>query len=114
MVYFLTLAEQGNAGVAQLGNPIKIGYTNDLRRRLQQLEKAYGCPLLLLAIAEGGRSEERSLHRRLAYLRIGKTEFFRPGRELLEIIRGQKEHGAAATDGQHCVLEIDVHRLRNL
>jgi hypothetical protein len=68
------------------GGPVKIGFTDDVQLRQQQLEASYGRPLALLATMEGGRAEEASIHRRFRQLRLGRTEQFRPGRELMEFI----------------------------
>jgi hypothetical protein len=65
---------------------IKIGTTRDVEGRLSGLESHYGRPLALLATMRGGRATERKLQERFAHLRIGKTEQFRPGPDLLEFI----------------------------
>jgi hypothetical protein len=46
----------------------------------------YGQPLALLATMPGDRSTEREIHERFSHLRLGKTEQFQPGRDLLEFI----------------------------
>lgn len=76
-VYFVQAAD---------GGPIKIGTSVDVRARLKQLELAYKRPLAMLAEMPGGREEEGAIHERFSHLRIGRTEQFRPGPDLLEFI----------------------------
>jgi len=68
------------------GGPIKIGFTDDIERRREQLEAIYGTPLAVLATMDGGRDEETEVHRRFSHLRFGRTEQFRPTSELMEFI----------------------------
>jgi len=77
MIYFLQPID---------GGPVKIGHSADVEARLRQLEAHYGRPLALLAVREGGRDEEQAVHERFAHLRLGRTEQFRPARELMEFI----------------------------
>lgn len=68
------------------GGPIKIGCSDDVPRRLRQLEAHYGQPLALLATMSGGRDEEQAIHARFAHLRLGRTEQFRPATDLMTFI----------------------------
>jgi hypothetical protein len=68
------------------GGPVKIGHSEDVEARVRQLEGHYGRPMALLATMPGGRDEERAVHDRFAHLRLGRTEQFRPDRELFEFI----------------------------
>lgn len=68
------------------GGPIKIGFSDDVDRRWAQLESHYGQPLALLATMPGGRDEEAEIHRRFADLRLGRTEQFRPGADLMAFL----------------------------
>ena len=68
------------------GGPVKIGHSEDVDRRREQLESHYGRPLALLKVMPGGRDEERALHERFAEHRIGRTEQFRPAPDLMEFI----------------------------
>lgn len=68
------------------GGPIKLGTTEDLPRRLAQLEAHYRQPLAVLATFEGGRDEERAIHKRFAHLRYGRTEQFRPAADLMAFL----------------------------
>jgi hypothetical protein len=65
---------------------IKIGTTTNLNSRLAALESFYGQPLALLATMRGGRATELKIHERFAHLRMGRTEQFRPGPDLMEFI----------------------------
>lgn len=51
---------------ARAGDWVKIGHTDDVAARISDLQTA--CPLTIrvLAIASGGRAQEREFHRRLA------------------------------------------------
>jgi hypothetical protein len=68
------------------GGAVKIGFSDDVDARRQQLELHYGCPLALLATMEGGREQETAIHRRFRSLRFGRTEQFRPTSELMAFI----------------------------
>lgn len=65
---------------------IKIGHSATVDTRLRNLASHYGSALRLLATMPGGREEERNIHARFSHHRIGRTEQFRPGRDLLEFI----------------------------
>ena len=65
---------------------IKIGYSDDVTTRIEQLEQHYGVPLVLLYTEPGGKAEERAWHARFKHLRCGQTEQFRPGPDLMEAI----------------------------
>lgn len=77
MIYFIQAAGGGS---------IKIGHSRDVEARRRQLATHYGRPMEVLAVMEGGLSEERAAHRRFAHLRFGWTEQFRPAPELLAYI----------------------------
>jgi hypothetical protein len=68
---------------------IKIGYTGWLPDRLQQLTYQYDLEgdVEVLGVLDGNRRKEKEMHERFADLRIGRSEFFRPGQELLDFIR---------------------------
>jgi hypothetical protein len=68
------------------GGPVKIGYSANVRERRQRLQRTYKCKLRILATMEGGVREEREIHQRFAHLRIGTTEQFRSGRDLMEYL----------------------------
>lgn len=68
------------------GGPVKIGHSDDVARRLAQLEAHYRQPLAVLATFEGGREEEQAIHAQFAHLRFGRTEQFRPAAELMAFL----------------------------
>lgn len=67
----------------------KIGFTTNLRRRMQSL---FVDPSRLLAVERGGREQERMRHRQFAHLRIGRSERFRLTDELREHAADRKKH----------------------
>lgn len=77
MIYFLQ---------SLAGGPVKIGFTEDLDSRVRQLESHYCQSLAILATLPGGRDEERAIHERFSALRIGRTEQFQPGPDLMAFI----------------------------
>jgi hypothetical protein len=77
LIYYIQSAE---------GGPIKVGYSNDVPRRIRQLEAHYGKPIAILGTMWGGRAEEAEIHARFAHLRIGRTEQFRPAADLMAFI----------------------------
>lgn len=77
MIYFLQSVN---------GGPIKIGFSTDIQRRHAELETHYDQPLVLLATMKGDRRTESEIHHRFAHLRLGRTEQFRPGPELMAFI----------------------------
>jgi hypothetical protein len=68
------------------GGTVKIGFAENVELRRAQLEYYYGRPLSLLATLPGGRDEERAIHKRFESLRVGRTEQFLPGPELMAFI----------------------------
>jgi hypothetical protein len=65
---------------------IKIGCSADVPGRLEGLEHHYGVELALLATMEGDRSTEAEIHRRFHHHRLGRTEQFRSGADLMDFI----------------------------
>lgn len=68
------------------GGPVKIGFTDDLDRRLVELENHYREPLAVLATVPGGRERETQIHDLFGHLRFGRTEQFRPAAEIFTFI----------------------------
>lgn len=70
---------------ARAGDWVKIGHTDDVATRISDLQTA--CPLTIrvLAIAPGGRAQEREFHRRLRAHRE-RGEWYRLCPELIAII----------------------------
>jgi hypothetical protein len=65
---------------------IKIGFTIDWSRRQKQYRTHRAGGLTLLALELGYQSDETKLHRKFKRYRIGDTDWFHPGPELLEHI----------------------------
>jgi hypothetical protein len=65
---------------------IKIGCSRELEKRLGALERHYGVELVLLHTMEGDFDTEDEIHDRFAHLRLGRTEQFQPGPDLMEFI----------------------------
>jgi len=76
-------------------SPIKIGFTDDVGRRLISLGLHYNCNIRLLASVLGGRRLERALHVRFFDDRIG-NEWFRRSKALLALIASVNSIGVAA------------------
>jgi len=64
---------------------IKIGYTNNLDKRISDLERRFQVGLDCLATTPGGADKEQRLHRRFDHLRE-RGEWFRAAPELLDYI----------------------------
>jgi hypothetical protein len=79
---------------ANKGGPVKIGCTSNMELRRRTLEAHYGRKLELLATMEGGFPREMEIHKMFAHIRLGRTELFRPERELFEFI-GRPELASA-------------------
>jgi hypothetical protein len=78
-VYFMQAAQ---------GGPIKIGVAKRPDRRLAIFQPATPHPLVIRAVARGGRLAETTLHRRFSKERINQTEWFEPSESLLTFIAG--------------------------
>ena len=76
MIYFVQL-ESGS---------IKIGFTDSVAQRIDALSSHYGSPVSLLGTMPGDMNFEKTLHQKFSHLRLGRTEQFRPARELLDFI----------------------------
>lgn len=78
---------------ADIGGPIKIGKTNDIRGRIETFQ--VGCPFRLVVLAtapNSGETSERSLHKRFASQRV-HGEWFEPHPALEELISKLQEMG---------------------
>ncbi len=115
-VYFIRAGQAG---------PIKIGVSTDPLFRMKQLQTARNEPLVLLATINGDMTTERVLHARFAELRIRKTEWFAPGRNLLSYIQGvidgnhsgcrrcdARSHAQARESAPHAPRHVEVARAR--
>jgi hypothetical protein len=59
----------------QQGTRCKIGFSRDVARRLHSFDTANAKPCQLLAVAPGGRQQERELHERFKRLRVSGEWF---------------------------------------
>lgn len=66
--------------------PIKIGCSNDVFRRIEQMSGWSPVPLELMATVPGCPADEHQLHREFAEYRL-HGEWFSPGPRLLDHIR---------------------------
>jgi hypothetical protein len=66
-------------------NRIKIGVSDNPKKRLKQLATSSPVPLLLKGITSGGHGAEKYLHRRFEHLRLNK-EWFHASNELIDYI----------------------------
>lgn len=83
---------------ADKGGPIKIGFTKNPIRRFASIQVHNHVSLALLAVLDGDRSLEKSLHAKFAGLRL-RGEWFEPGLDLLAFIAKQpKPPTIAATN----------------
>ena len=76
MVYFIQAAENGL---------IKIGYTDNIKKRMHALKTMSPERLYLMKVIKGAQKQETLLHRRFDHLR-SHGEWFRPEQELLDYI----------------------------
>jgi hypothetical protein len=75
-VYFVQSGEDG---------PIKIGFAEDVARRVRELQTAHAARLRILAFIRGSMTTERQLHWQFRAIRIS-GEWYSPGPELLAYI----------------------------
>ena len=67
--------------------PIKIGWTEHLERRMEELRRNSPFTIRLLARLNDKKRKEDELHKKFSAARIeGKKEWFWPVRELLDFI----------------------------
>lgn len=89
---------------------IKIGTTGALAQRMSTLRGQHG-PLQVLLVLGGDREEEAEAHRLFDAHRIGRTEWFRPARTLLEWICEARRD---APEGSNAVEILPLDELRAL
>jgi hypothetical protein len=65
---------------------IKIGFTEQLQKRLWTLKSVYKSKVVLLATLPGDKGEEKEIQERFDHLRLGMTEQFNPGADLMNFI----------------------------
>lgn len=72
-IYFI---QRGDAG------PVKIGFTNDIRKRLRGLQTGHDTRLILRRAFDGSEVDERKLHARFVGSRL-QGEWFAPTADIL-------------------------------
>ena len=77
MIYFLK--ENSRYG------KVKIGYSNNIKKRLESLQVANSNELLVLLVANGGQRAEKGLHHKFKSLRV-RGEWYKPAPELMKFI----------------------------
>lgn len=73
----------------ECGGPIKIGYTTDIKGRLNSLQTGYPDTLVLLGAFAGNTTDEHNLHEEYNSYRM-RGEWFKPAEPILEKIRSLK------------------------
>ncbi len=73
----------------ECGGPIKIGYTNDIEKRLRALQTGYPDILKLLLAFPGNPQYEKLVHKQLDKYRL-QGEWFKPSPEVMNRIRDFK------------------------
>jgi hypothetical protein len=77
MIYYIQRGADG---------PIKVGFSDDPKRRLHELQTGSGEPLRILAVIPGDRALEQEIHRRLQGCQ-GVGEWFKPSASELEYLQ---------------------------
>ena len=85
MIYFIQI-ENGEKSDA----PIKIGFSDNLKTRLMDIQIALPYKINLLAVAKGDKQLEHLLHQEFAQDRI-RGEWFRPTERLWALIEDIRE-----------------------
>jgi len=70
---------------AGTGGPIKIGWTQDVDRRIAELQTANAHKLILMGTIPGTLEDETAVHARFSHLRM-EAEWFRNSPEIQEFI----------------------------
>ena len=82
---------------------IKIGITNDIKKRFGTLQAISPIKLTLLATLSGGLAKEHLLHERFGSLRA-HGEWFHPGEKLLQFIEELTVSSTGALPGNSVLL----------
>ena len=80
VVYFVQSGEDG---------PIKIGWTQDIERRIAELQTANAHPLKLLGEVPGTMRDETAMHARFSHLRM-EAEWFRNALEIQTFLKERR------------------------
>ena len=74
---------------AGIGGPIKIGWTQNLNRRVAELQTANAEKLHVLGTVAGTLDDEFTFHARFAHLRL-EAEWFENSSEILDFLQGRR------------------------
>lgn len=96
---------------ADYGGAVKIGLTDDVERRLRQLQCASATPLTLRLVIDGDQKAEVKYHKQFAPAHL-RGEWFRPVPELVEFMNrveracdSRKAYSRGYQTGQSRILE---------
>jgi hypothetical protein len=73
----------------ETGGPVKIGYSDDVSKRLKGLQTGHPDNLIILFAYPGSQNDEKAIHERLNNHRL-RGEWFRPDNELFLVIEEYK------------------------
>lgn len=95
---------------------IKVGTTEDLARRMRELQTSNPLPLKLLGVMPGSYKTESSLHEIFSKLRMGKSEWFKNAGDLKALqkllSKGDTVNGHGLTDVRSVQKAIQSLRIR--
>jgi hypothetical protein len=94
---------------SERGGPIKIGFTDNLKRRLASMRTHSADKLVVLATCKGDLTDERRLHERFAAHRV-RGEWFAPAAELLAAIRSNAPLSSCAPRQESLALNEKVRK----
>lgn len=77
---------------AGAGGPIKIGWTVDPQKRLEQLQTGSHIRLFILGAIEGSTAGESTLHKRWSEYRI-RGEWFEAAPEIIDFVMANRHQG---------------------
>ena len=86
------IIDTGYVYFIQRGDAIKIGFSVQPERRMENLQSSHHLPLQLLGTVPASVVDEMAVHARFAHLRI-RGEWFRSDRDLIQFIKTAKDAG---------------------
>ena len=102
---------------AGVDGPIKIGHSNNPRRRLHNHQLSNPQPCRIIAVLDGGAREEAALHKRFA-ADLQRGEWFTPSAAILEFAAlhpalrvYRKRHGRPQSEGGDLTVDDIVDEL---
>ena len=76
---------------AQTGGPIKIGWSADVRRRMESFQPGCPIPLKIILCVRGSIYDEQIIHKKFSRFRL-HGEWFEPAAELLQFLDVLRSH----------------------